>query len=101
MTTIDSILEAEREAEKIIEAACAEASWVIETTKEAQTRECEEEKKRLETKEKEELLTYQQSLQTKVDTMQKESEVFIEQLRERAQKNKNQAIAVITKGLQS
>lgn len=97
MSTIDTILEAEREAKQIVEAAEAEATAVVQTAEDTKNKELRAEKQRLAEVEAETLAAFESELEKEVATMEQESVAAVQQLEQKAKTNHDQAVqAVIT-----
>lgn len=97
MSTIDTILEAEREAKQIVESAEAEAMEVVRTAEEVNAREVQAEKQRLAEAEAEALAAFEIELDNEVAALEQQSTATVQQMEQTVKSNHAAAVqAVIT-----
>lgn len=101
MSTINTILEAEREAKQIVATAEAEAAEVVRAAEEAKAREIESTKQRLIEEERAALAAYDAELDKEVSAMEKQSMTAVAQLEKTAQEKHTEAVQAVMTALRS
>ena len=84
MSTLNTILEAEREAQRITDAARTEADEIVRSAKVAQEKELSDTKQALAKKHEDELATHESTLATQIEEVEREANNTVHEIEERA-----------------